>query len=412
LERIPLFRPDAVAAHRRNELGRIVIVRPVTLRAMGAAFAAVAAALAALAYFGTYTAHRTLRGRLVTERGSIDVRSPQLGTVLEKRVSEGRVVERGDTLYVISSERMSSARGATQQAIGDQLGNRRRSLLDEIANTRALAHLERESTAESIAMLTAEARQLDDATAGQAERTDLARAIAERYERMRTMGFVSEEHLLGKSADLLEQRGRLHSLARERSNVARQLADLRSRVATADVRYENQIAELTRAIAETELQIAENEARRAISVVAPDAGIVTGVRADVGEPVDSAAPLAFIVPVGSALQARLYAPSRAVGFLVVGQDVLLRYEAYPYQKFGHYRGRVTAISQTALAPAAAERAGGSGEPMYEVAVALERQTVTAYGEPRPLRPGMAVEADVLLETRRLYEWVLEPLYSL
>jgi membrane fusion protein len=47
-----------------------------------------------------------------------------------------------------------------------------------------------------------------------------------------------------------------------------------------------------------------------------------------------------------------------------------------------------------------------------VVIALESQNVIAYGEPRALRAGMAVEADVLLETRHLYEWVLEPLYSL
>jgi membrane fusion protein len=45
-------------------------------------------------------------------------------------------------------------------------------------------------------------------------------------------------------------------------------------------------------------------------------------------------------------------------------------------------------------------------------VALASQTVNAYGAPRRLLPGMAVEADVLLERRRLYEWVLEPLYAL
>jgi membrane fusion protein len=38
--------------------------------------------------------------------------------------------------------------------------------------------------------------------------------------------------------------------------------------------------------------------------------------------------------------------------------------------------------------------------------------VSAYGEDRPLLPGMEVETDVLLETRRLYEWVLEPLYAM
>jgi len=49
---------------------------------------------------------------------------------------------------------------------------------------------------------------------------------------------------------------------------------------------------------------------------------------------------------------------------------------------------------------------------YRITVELMRQTVTAYGEQVPLQPGMQLEADVTLETRRLYEWVLEPLYTI
>src|SRR5207344_2697029 len=122
--------------------------------------------------------------------------------------------------------------------------------------------------------------------------------------------------------------------------------------------------------------IAENEARREIVVVAPTNGIATGIAAVVGQLVDNSAPLAFIVPAGSRLRAELYAPSRAVGFVSVGQEVLLRYEPFPYQKFGHYRGRVEAVSQTAVSPGA--RTGDAplgGEPVYQVVVALEAQTV-------------------------------------
>ena len=93
-----------------------------------------------------------------------------------------------------------------------------------------------------------------------------------------------------------------------------------------------------------------------------------------GLPRMSATPLTVVrrsrlsCPSDSDLQAELYAPSRAAGFLGVGQEVLLRYEAYPYQKFGHYRGRVSAVSQTALAPTAFRYVNGGpdggGEPMF------------------------------------------------
>ena len=55
---------------------------------------------------------------------------------------------------------------------------------------------------------------------------------------------------------------------------------------------------------------------------------------------------------------------------------------------------------------------GSREPLYRVKVALEAQTVAAYGRAEPLQAGMQVEADVLLDRRRLIEWVFEPVFSL
>jgi membrane fusion protein len=54
----------------------------------------------------------------------------------------------------------------------------------------------------------------------------------------------------------------------------------------------------------------------------------------------------------------------------------------------------------------------AGEPVYQIRVALQRQTVTVYGEAVPLQAGLAVEADIMLENRRLIEWVLDPLDTL
>ena len=56
--------------------------------------------------------------------------------------------------------------------------------------------------------------------------------------------------------------------------------------------------------------------------------------------------------------------------------------------------------------------GPAAQPMYRVRVALERQVVRAYGAERPLMSGATLDATVLLERRRLYEWVLEPLYTI
>jgi membrane fusion protein len=107
-------------------------------------------------------------------------------------------------------------------------------------------------------------------------------------------------------------------------------------------------------------------------------------------------------------------PSRAVGFVEPGDDVLLRFHAFPYQKFGQGRGEVVRVSRSALSSGELSSIavqGSAPEPLYRVIVQLERETVEAFGKQEPLKPGMMLEADVLGEERKLWEWLLEPLYS-
>jgi len=90
----------------------------------------------------------------------------------------------------------------------------------------------------------------------------------------------------------------------------------------------------------------------------------------------------------------------------------MRYQSFPYQKFGQYRGAIKDVSRTALSSADLQILGSSVETSFRATVALESDKVWAYGEALNLQDDMQLEADIQIDTRRLYEWVLEPLYTL
>ena len=89
----------------------------------------------------------------------------------------------------------------------------------------------------------------------------------------------------------------------------------------------------------------------------------------------------------------------------------LRYQAFPYQRFGSYRARVTEISRSLIMPNETVLPVPLSEPAYRITVVLDAQVVKAYGKDIPLQSGMIVDADIWLDRRKLYEWVLDPLYS-
>jgi membrane fusion protein len=119
------------------------------------------------------------------------------------------------------------------------------------------------------------------------------------------------------------------------------------------------------------------------------------------------------------LVAHLYAPSRSIGFLRKGQRVHLRYDAFPYQKFGMAAGVVAAVSRTPFAPSELPQNVaqqlvarlGAQEALFRAVVELDSQAVHARGVDWPLKPGLMLDADVKQEERAVWEWLLEPLLA-
>ena len=162
-------------------------------------------------------------------------------------------------------------------------------------------------------------------------------------------------------------------------------------------------------LAATEQHIAEVTGRSAYIVRAPISGHVSLLQASAGQPADPRRLQLQIVPAGSPLQAQLFIPVRAIGFVEVGQDVRILFDAFPYQRFGTYHGRIVKVSQTVLLASDVDAPVTLKEPAYTATVALDRPDIVARGKTIALQPDMSLRADIILEKRTLAEWILAPL---
>ena len=413
-----LYRTEALNARQIKWLGDIVLIRPVSFTFLCSLAGIFAMMVLLFLFFGTYTRRTTVTGQLVPDLGLVKVYVPQFGIVVKKNAVEGQAVKQGDVLYVLSSERHSDTQGSVQETISSQVKTRRDSLKDVLEKTRRLNEEERNAAMKRIDGLESELGKIGNQIEGQASRVKLAEEAVARMRNLEAQHFISKEQFQQRQADLLDQRARLQSLERDRISVSRDLTSQRSELASMPLRHENTLAQIERDITSLGQELTESEAKRRLEITAPESGIATAITAEVGQTVDGGKPLVSIVPERANMQAYLYAPSRAIGFVRPGDKVLMRYQAYPYQKFGQAQGTVAYVAKVALSGndlsdmnVPAGKVNG-GEPLYRITVNLSSQTIKAYGHPQPLQAGMALEADILQEKRRLYEWVLEPLYSL
>lgn len=407
---MPLYRPQALAAQRVCGLGDIVLIRPVSFALATAVLAGFVLAVCLFLAFGTYTKRATVSGQLAPDAGLIKLHVPQSGIVLERRVREGQHVAAGDVLYVVSGDQQS-ALGDTRQAISAQLRQRHESLHQAREKTLRLQQGEHASQAGAIASLKAQLAAMDQQIAGQRDRIKLAQDSAQRYRNLMEKGYLSPEETDQKRSELLDQRNQLQALLRDRIGLAMDLATREQTLSELTLRHQNQLAQLDRDLSAVTVELTESESRRQVVLTAPQAGVVTAATADPGQAVDNRRPLATIVPDGAKLQAELLAPSQAVGFVAPGDRVLIRLAAYPYQTFGQQTGVVQNVTRTALPEwqlnDAAARAPGD-EAVYRITVALDTPAYGPQGQELALRPGMRLEADLLQQTRRLYQWAFDP----
>ncbi|MCP2021981.1 UNVERIFIED_ORG: membrane fusion protein [Pseudomonas reinekei] len=415
----PLFRLEALASQQSNWLGEIVLVRPVSFTALTLIATLFAAMVVTFFICGSYTKRSTVAGQLVPTSGQLKIHSPQYGLVLERFVDEGQLVKQGARLFRLSSERFAGDSEPVQAEVSDQLAQQRRSLNEELKKQTQLQVEERQSLQSKLQSLRQELKTLAQQRASQERLIELATNAVGRYQGLMDKGYISMDQLQQRQAELLSQRQTLQRLTRETTALTQLLVERRHEFSGLSALHENQLAIIRRSLSSIQQEFIESEAKRTLILTAPQDGMATSILVEPGQTVDSSQPLMSIVPADSRLQVELYAPSKAIGFIHAGDTVMVRYQAYPYQKFGQHRGSVKSISKTTLSASELANVTGTmpglgldGEQIYRIRVDIEAQSILAYGKPRPLQTGMLVEADILQETRHLYEWVLEPLYSL
>lgn len=409
----PLFRSQAIEHVKARQYGTVILASPISHRVLTAVFVSIALCIISFFILFSTTRKTQATGVLVPNTGVIRVTPAQGGVLTEKRVKEGQAVRVGQVMFVLANERSSGSSESTEKKISALLKRQLTSLQSELKQLE-LQGVQRIAAAQQrVHAIFAEAERARGQIGLQKRRVWLAEQAFERYSELEATKYISSAQLQDKQSELLDQRQRLADLERLHATSQRELLAAQADLNDVRMQTQREVGVLDRNTSSLEQNLTENEARREILVRAPVDGTVAALAAEVGQTIAAGATLASMLPQGAQLEAEIYVPSRSIGFVKPNMQVLLRYQAYPYQKFGQYRARVHEVADTSLLP---QELGlpqnASPEPLYRIRLVLDSQTIQAYGKDLPLKSGMVVDASIHLDHRRLYEWILEPLFSI
>jgi membrane fusion protein len=407
-----LFRQEAIDFQQYNRhWGQVALLQPLSTKIITWFIVAAVTIIVTFLFLAQYSRKETVIGYLMPTAGTAKIFASQQGTIREIFVKEGQEVEERQPLLAIDTSQIAANGQDVNVSILSTLESHRNRLTPQIAAEQERTKSEQARLTASIGGLEAEIYELQAQIDNQHERIRVSDVLVSNVAGLRARGLMTEPEYRQRELAALDQKQKLNSLNQQIAAKQNQLTETRYSLEQLPTVMEGKIQSLRSELATTEQRIAEVSGRRAYVIRAPAAGRISTLQATVGQFADPRLLQMEIIPNERVLQAELFVPTRAIGFVRAGQHVRILYEAFPYQQFGAYGGRVSKVSQTILTKSDASGPIELKEPAYKVTAELDRPDIDAYGKKIPLQADMLLRADIILEKRLLISWLLDPLLS-
>lgn len=363
-------------------------------------------------FYGTYARRESVIGFVVPDKGLVKIYAPLQGEIYKQHVKEGQVVVKDDLLFTVKTLNQNNQGSDRDALLLGELQQQKIDLENKIAQEKRLNESSVASLEKSKSGTNKELEELEKNITLHKKQRELASHKLDNLNQLSRKGHIATNELKLAEQQVIDSQVRLQTLNQQKAQLNNKFVELAERQKQLPLEWESRQLDYKRNLSEIEQRIVEISGRREYAIRAPIGGRLTALQVSEGQTLNTQSPIVAILPEDAALHAELFLPTRAAGFIAEEQEVLLRYGTFPYQHYGLHKGKVSNVAQVILAPNELPIPVALNEPVYRVKVELDSQVVSAFGKELPLQAGMLLDADIVLETRTLGQWLLEPIYGL
>src|SRR3954470_15719927 len=345
----PLFRQEAIEFQQHHrQWGDVASLQPLSAKVVAWFLAASAAVIISFLFVAQYSRKETAVGYLTPTTGTAKIFVPQRGTIKAVHVEQGSSVREGQPLLTIETDQIAADGIDVNASMLHTLQSQKALIAENIKGEEQRTGSERERLTALVRGLEAEISQLQNQIQLQTERLKVVESDLDAANQLRSKGFMTAVEFKRRQVQVLEQRQAISALNQQLASRRNQLTETNFSLQQLPTMMAQKVQALRNDLAATEQRIAEIDGRRAYVIRAPTAGHISTLQATVGQNADPQRLQLEIIPEHGVLQAELFVPARAIGFVQGGEGGRDPFSGFPYQHCGTYRGRVIKVSQTIL----------------------------------------------------------------
>lgn len=388
-------------------------------------FVVLAAFLMAAMWFGSFAKQETMRGIVLGSKGSQRLAAIVDGTVSKVWVAQGDKVVVGQRILTIMPQQSAAGAKPLSETELQSLTEQRQTIRRQIAELEASMA----NDANDLAAMGSNVAKINENLQRQEGVLNAALTAQDgtirKLQAYLKLGDVTRDVVIAQERIRQDYTRQLLDVRLQVSQLASTQIERRRTVQQNKMANANERAQLGRALAELESRIERARSAIATDVIVGIDGRIAALNVREGSDVRVGDTLAALGDPDATFTIGLQAPSKTMGLLAIGQRVVLKYDAFPYKTFGIKHGRIIAIGRQPMSipkeddPAAMldvslAKAGPRPPPQskYLIEVEPENRTIDAYGTERPILIGSTLSADVVVERRRLIDWVLDPIFAM
>lgn len=367
----------------------------------------------------SFTQRIDVRGEVITLPHSINIFSPQQGSVINQFVSIGDLVEKDAPLYEIDISRNTSSGNVSAAQVGV--------INEKILNSQGIIEKLTRNKSETVSAIEV---QLKTATESLKETnrmlTNTQTGLKKMHDNLSSYdgylkkGYITKDQYNYQHSLYFQQQSAYQSLVSQKMQLESQLTQLNSDKITKAADFDNQILTQNNQTNDYRNQLVESNANGNLIIKAMTAGRIESLSVTKGQMVDNGSSLAQIKPTGDIeYYLILWLPNNAIPYVKPGDTINIRYDAFPSDKFGQFPGQVMSISSM---PASRQEMSeytnvnnGAVQQelaLYKALVKIKNKEFEYNGKNLKLSDGLKAQAIVFLEKRPLYMWMFTPFYKM
>ncbi|HEM6632508.1 MULTISPECIES: HlyD family secretion protein [Acinetobacter calcoaceticus/baumannii complex] len=413
-----LFRKEVFDSRKNRFVGNVIVSVPITFKMLALIFGLMGLALLIFIFSGEFTKKVRVSGQIMPNDGFVKIYSTRTSIVKDIYVKENDFVKVGQNLLHINNSFFLEDNKDLYDSINYESNQRTELFSKEIAKEKTIYENKKQNTIKELDYINKEISNANQLFYTTKYKLSVANDVYARYKIAHRNNAASLDEVQIKESQTLDLKNQLKQIESELDSLKENLRNKKFEILFLEQEHLKHLTQLKREESEINQEKIQSQSNSDQILKSPIDGKISIINIEKGQTIELNKILMSIVPTNTKLVCFLYVPSNAIGFIKPNTEVSIRYFAFPYQKFGLAKAKVLSISETPIPYQDLNSLGlipmqgiTSNEPVYIIKASLDKQTITAYGEEVNLKIGMLLEADIKLEKRKIYEWILEPLYT-